>query len=55
MRVDFAQDDVKRLQWAAFIVDLSGDVPPLATVVNDLAAFLIPKAREAISLTTNRK
>jgi predicted nucleotidyltransferase component of viral defense system len=55
LALDFAQDDGKRQQWATFIKDLSGDVPPLATVIKDLAAFLIPKAREALALATNRE
>jgi predicted nucleotidyltransferase component of viral defense system len=55
LALNFAQDDAKRQQWAAFIKDLSGEVPPLATVIKDLAAFLIPKAREALALATNRE
>lgn len=55
LALDFAQDDAKRQQWAAFVKDLSGDMPPLAAVIKDLAAFLIPKAREALALATNRE
>ena len=45
----FVQNDVKQRQWAAFIRDLSGDVPPLERVIQELAAFLMPYAHRARS------
>jgi len=48
----FAQNDAKQKQWTAFIRDLSGDVPPLERVVQDLAAFLMPYARRGRGRST---
>jgi predicted nucleotidyltransferase component of viral defense system len=43
----FSRDERKLRQWAAFIRDLSSDVPPLETVIAELATFLGPIAMEA--------
>ena len=43
----FANDATKQRQWAAFVRDLAADVPPLESIVNDLAGFLLPHARLA--------
>jgi len=43
----FATDATKQRQWAAFVRDLAADVPSLETIVNDLAGFLMPHARQA--------
>ncbi|MHA7686006.1 nucleotidyl transferase AbiEii/AbiGii toxin family protein [Cupriavidus sp. PET2-C1] len=43
---DFANDKAKQTQWLAFARDLAA-VPPLYTVVADLAAFLMPHAARA--------
>jgi hypothetical protein len=43
----YATDATKQRQWAAFVRDLAADVPSLETIVNDLAGFLMPHARQA--------
>lgn len=43
----FSTDLTKERQWAAFVRDLAADVPSLETIVNDLAGFLMPHARQA--------
>jgi predicted nucleotidyltransferase component of viral defense system len=42
----FSTDATKQRQWAAFVRDLATDVPSLETIVNDLAVFLMPYARQ---------
>jgi len=42
----FSTDATKQRQWAAFVRDLAADVPSLETIVNDLAVFLMPHARQ---------
>jgi predicted nucleotidyltransferase component of viral defense system len=44
---EFANDAGKQQQWAAFIRDLTADVPSLGQVVTDLAIFLMPYAHDA--------
>jgi predicted nucleotidyltransferase component of viral defense system len=44
---EFANDPAKQTQWRLFIADLTTQPGDLATVVSDLAAFLIPHARRA--------
>lgn len=46
----FFRDPVKMQQWAAFIRDLSAEIPPFETVVSELAAFIGPFANEARAL-----
>jgi len=43
----FAEDPTKRRQWAAFANEVSENTVPLAEVIDDLAAFLWPRAVEA--------
>jgi len=43
----FATNATKQRQWAAFVRDLAADVPSLETIVNDLAVFLMPHARQS--------
>ena len=43
----FVEDPVKQQQWAAFVKDVAVQPGSLARVVDDLAAFLMPKAAEA--------
>lgn len=43
----FAADATKQRQWAAFVRDLAPDMPSLETIMNDLADFLMPHARQA--------
>jgi predicted nucleotidyltransferase component of viral defense system len=44
---EFADDPAKRAQWRAFIADLMSQPGDLATVVSDLATFLMPHAGRA--------
>lgn len=48
---EFAADLLKQRQWSAFIVDLDDAPKALLTVVNDLAAFLMPAATSARDLS----
>ncbi len=43
----FAADATKQRQWDAFVRGLVADAPPLETIVNDLAGFLMPYAKQA--------
>uniref|UniRef100_E6VND0 Nucleotidyl transferase AbiEii/AbiGii toxin family protein n=1 Tax=Rhodopseudomonas palustris (strain DX-1) TaxID=652103 RepID=E6VND0_RHOPX len=43
----FAEDAAKIKQWKAFMENIEVDVVPLADVVADLAAFLMPRAAQA--------
>jgi hypothetical protein len=47
----FARDPMKQLRWSAFIRAVAADPGPLAEVVEELAAFLMPIARKARSRT----
>jgi predicted nucleotidyltransferase component of viral defense system len=44
---DFANDPAKQAQWRAFVADLTSQPGDLATVVSDLATFLMLHARRA--------
>lgn len=44
---DFAADPAKQALWRAFVTDLATDPGDLATVIRDLAAFLMPAAADA--------
>jgi predicted nucleotidyltransferase component of viral defense system len=44
----FAQDPGKLEQWAAFVRELGHDPGPLTQITSDLAAFLMPHARQAM-------
>jgi predicted nucleotidyltransferase component of viral defense system len=46
----FASDPAKRRQWQSFIANIETDMPDLATIVGDLAAFLMPHADAARGL-----
>ena len=41
-------------QWEALARDLSAEVPSLEAIVADLAAFLMPQARQALQRTSGR-
>lgn len=43
----FAGDPAKQSQWNAFLRGIEADPVPLATVIDDLAVFLMPHAAEA--------
>ena len=47
----FAIDDQKRRQWRAFVQDVAIDPGSLETVIEDLAAFLMPQARKAAEIS----
>ena len=45
---EFADDPTKVRQWAAFVADLNAqELPPLRTVVSDIAALLTPHVQRA--------
>ncbi|RBO53040.1 nucleotidyl transferase AbiEii/AbiGii toxin family protein [Rhodovulum sp. BSW8] len=46
----FAADEQKQRQWHAFIEDVAVDPGPLALVIEELAGFLMPRARRANEL-----
>jgi predicted nucleotidyltransferase component of viral defense system len=46
----FAADEQKQKQWRAFIEDVATDPGPLARVLEELAGFLMPRAKRAIEL-----
>jgi hypothetical protein len=43
----FVDDPAKQNQWASFVESIGADLPPLAEVIEDLAAFLMPHAAVA--------
>ena len=43
----FARDETKRRQWTAFSADLAIATGPFESVIEDLAAFLMPKVAQA--------
>ncbi|NJO14165.1 MAG: nucleotidyl transferase AbiEii/AbiGii toxin family protein, partial [Rhizobiales bacterium] len=43
----FAGDPAKQQQWTAFLQGIETDLLPLADVVADLAAFVMPHAQAA--------
>jgi predicted nucleotidyltransferase component of viral defense system len=43
----FADETAKQQQWASFANSVGAELPPLAEIVNDLAAFLMPHAEAA--------
>ena len=47
---EFFRDEGKLQQWAAFVRDLSAQIPPFETVISELAAFIGPVAVEARAL-----
>lgn len=47
----FAEDVQKQRQWHAFVGDVAHDPGSLANVVGDIAAFLMPQAASARSLS----
>lgn len=46
----FAADEQKQQQWRAFVADVATDPGPLALVLEELAGFLMPRAKRAIDL-----
>ncbi len=46
----FAEDPAKQQQWKSFSEAIGVSLPPLAQIVDQLAAFLMPRAVEAIDL-----
>ena len=48
----FSTDAKKQRQWEALAGDLSAEVPSLEAIVADLAAFLMPQARQALQRTS---
>jgi predicted nucleotidyltransferase component of viral defense system len=45
----FADDRAKQQQWNAFVQNIGAELPPLADIINDLAAFLMPQAIVALA------
>ncbi len=43
----FADDRAKQQQWNAFVESIGAELPPLADIIGDLAAFLMPQAATA--------
>jgi predicted nucleotidyltransferase component of viral defense system len=43
----FAADLAKQQQWKAFVENIGAELPPLADIISNLAAFLMPHAAEA--------
>jgi predicted nucleotidyltransferase component of viral defense system len=46
----FADDRAKQQQWTSFADAIGAELPALAEIVEDLAAFLMPRAAEAVSV-----
>jgi Nucleotidyl transferase AbiEii toxin, Type IV TA system len=46
----FAEDRAKQQQWASFVESIGAALPPLADIIDDLAAFLMPHAGRAQEL-----
>jgi predicted nucleotidyltransferase component of viral defense system len=46
----FGEDRAKQQQWKAFVENVGAELPPLADIITDLAAFLIPHAAVARTL-----
>lgn len=51
----FSTDATKQRQWEAFARDLFAEVPSLEVIVADLAGFLMPHARQALSRARGRQ
>jgi len=47
---EFFRDEDKLRQWSAFVRDFSVPIPPLGTVISELAAFIDPVTVEARAL-----
>jgi predicted nucleotidyltransferase component of viral defense system len=47
----FADDPAKQQQWKSFAATIGAELPPLAEVVEQLAAFLMPRAAVAAGLS----
>jgi predicted nucleotidyltransferase component of viral defense system len=43
----FADDRAKQQQWNAFVESIGAELPPLADIIDDLSAFLMPQAAAA--------
>jgi Nucleotidyl transferase AbiEii toxin, Type IV TA system len=50
----FAEDPAKQHQWASFAEGIEREPVPLAAVVDDLAAFLMPHSEAALGLMDQR-
>ena len=48
----FAGDPTKQTQWSAFIKDVAMNPGPLASVIEQMAKFLMPHARRARAIST---
>ncbi len=51
----FAGDRAKQQQWNAFVENIGAELPPLAEIIADLAAFLLPRAAAAVTLEEARR
>jgi predicted nucleotidyltransferase component of viral defense system len=47
----FADDAAKQQQWKSFAATIGAELPPLAEIIEQLAAFLMPRAAEAAGLS----
>jgi predicted nucleotidyltransferase component of viral defense system len=47
---EFFRNEGKLRQWSAFVRDLSGEIPPFATIISELAAFIGPVTTRARTL-----
>jgi hypothetical protein len=43
----FAEDRAKQQQWASFVESIGVELPPLAEIIEGLAAFLMPQTAAA--------
>lgn len=50
LMASFAEDGQRRQQWSAFVDDVAFDPGDLASVISDIAAFLMPNAVHAAKL-----
>jgi predicted nucleotidyltransferase component of viral defense system len=47
----FAEDPAKQQQWKSFAATIGAELPPLSEIIEQLAAFLMPRAAEAAGLS----
>jgi hypothetical protein len=47
---EFFRNESKLQQWSAFVRDLSGEIPPFATIISELATFIDPITVQARAL-----
>ena len=55
LTAEFARDETKRRQWNVFSADLATPTSPFERVIDDLAAFLMPKIAQARGIARFRR